>query len=100
MTYELNVDYMILRKKIKQLSELYMKLNDEVGKIAEYTGNLDIFWDGDANNAYITKTGEDLACISALMMRIRGVIKAADGVFGLYMSNEQKIRTIISEYGR
>ena len=93
---ELKVDYDVLGKRIGYLFELYLKLGEEVEKIAGYTEHMDIFWAGGANDAYMTALVTDMADIGALLLRIRGAIKAADTVFSAYMQNEAKVRMLIS----
>ena len=95
----LNVDYAKLDAALGRLSELAAALGEEIGRIAEYTANLDIFWDGDANSAYIGKTGEDLLEIDVIMMRIRNTVSAAVKVFDLYQKNEKEIKKMIGDHG-
>ncbi len=99
MTGELDVDYVLLRDRIRYLSELSERLGDEVENIAGYTERLDIFWDGDANASYMLSVADDLAVCAAIMLRIRKVIRAADEAFSVYMANEDRVRTVIEEYG-
>ena len=66
----LEIDYRLLRDKTVLLSELYMKLNEEIGKIAEYTANTDIFWNGEANEAYMAAVVKDFTDIGLFLGRI------------------------------
>lgn len=94
----LNVDYIKLDASLDRLSQLSLSLSQEIGRIAEYTTNLDIFWDGDANSAYIAKIGEDLIEIDTIMMRIRSVVKTAVKALDLYQKNEKEIKKMIGDY--
>ena len=95
----LNVDYAKLDAALGRLSEITAALGEEIGRIAEYTANLDIFWDGDANSAYIGKTAQDLLEVDVIMMRIRSTVSAAVKVFDLYQKNEKEIKKMIGDHG-
>ena len=96
--YSIYVDYTLLRNRLDRLSELVAATGEEIGKIAEYTANLDIFWDGDANSAYILRISEDLIDIDVIMMRIRETVHAAVSAFDMYQENERRISRMIGEY--
>ena len=85
---------------IEELSALYEKLNAEVAEIGKYTADLDIFWDGDANDAYNAKLGEDMLVMAKTVMSIRNTVRTADAVFELYMDNEKNVAGLIRACGR
>ena len=98
MTDELDVDYVALKKGINTLYELYLKLNGEVEHIAEYTGNLDIFWDGDANSVYMERVSQGLIDIGAMLLRIRKSIRTLNTAFSIYMAGEKEVARIVGEF--
>ena len=95
---DLRVDYTSLRDKLDRLCLIVTAINEEIAGIAEYTADLDIFWDGDANSAFIAGIGEDLLDIDAIMMRIRGTVRAAVKVLDIYQKNEKEIKRMIGDF--
>lgn len=94
----LGVDYVSLAEKIERLSGLMRQLSEEIGRIADISADLDIFWDGDANTAFIAGIGEDVTAIGIVMMRIRQTVNAVGKVFDIYMQNEKEVRRMIGDY--
>ena len=92
------MDYALLREGIRSLSELCCRLSTEVERIAGYTENMDIFWDGDANSAYMSAVSADLVEMGAVLLRIRRTVKAADNAFAAYMENEKKVSAVIADF--
>ena len=92
------VDYVSFRNGTRQLSELFMKLGKEVEAIAGYTAELDIFWDGEANKAYIGRVGQNLFAIAEITVKIRDTIRILGLVLDIYMENEKRIQRLIGEY--
>lgn len=94
---ELSVDYVSLREKMQRLSQLVVRLDAEVAKIADLTANLDIFWDGDANSVFVAAIAEDLIDTEVIMMRIRKTVKLIGNAMDIYMENEKEVKRMIEE---
>ncbi len=92
------VDYALFCNRTRQLSELFMKLGKEVEAITCYTAELDIFWDGGANKAYIGRVGQNLSAIGEITVKIRDTIRILGLVLDIYMENETRIQRLIGEY--
>ena len=97
MMTDIKADYALFREKILALSDMLIRLDREIGQIACYTEDLDIFWDGDANTAYISETGEDLVRMEAVVLCIRETVASARKAFDLYMRNEREVKKVLSD---
>lgn len=94
----LEIDYRLLRDKTVLLSELYMRLNDEIGKIAAYTENTDIFWNGEASEAYLAAAVKDITDIGLFLGRIEKTLGILRNMLEIYMKNERDVQRLIGEY--
>jgi len=94
----LEIDYRLLRDKTVQLTELYMRLNEEIGKIAGYTANTDIFWNGGANEAYMASAVKDITDIGVFLGRIGKTLEILRKMLELYIQNERKVQRLIGDY--
>lgn len=94
----LEIDYRLLRDKTVLLSELYMKLNEEIGKVAEYTANTDIFWNGEANEAYMAAVVKDITDIGLFLGRIEKTLGILRNMLEIYIKNEREVQRLIGEY--
>ena len=97
---DLSADYILMRSKRADLYRLYERLNEEVAGIGRYAADLDIFWDGAANEAFNKKLGEDLVEMGRIVMAIRERIRAFDRIFGIYMDNEKKVADLVGSFGK
>ncbi len=95
---EIGIDYIKVRAKIKRLSDLYAELAKEINRIAESSADLDIFWDGDANAAFVLGIEEDMVRTAVLLTGIRDAIRCARTVFDDYQVNERQVRMILDSY--
>ena len=93
----LRVDYPALAEKIDRLQETFIKADEQICLCAAAAEELDIFWDGDANAAFISRIGDDLADAAAVLIRIRDVIGKAGKAFDHYMKNENDVKRMIGE---
>ena len=96
---EFVADYVKIDEKVGRMFEITARIGEEIGNISAYTADLDIFWDGDANSAFITKIGEDLLEAGVILMRVRALVKAASSALDLYQKNEKEIKRMIGDYG-
>ena len=81
-----------------QLWNLYFDLSKEVDHLAEYVADLDIFWDGAANTAFMRKTGDDLVWAAAFLIRIRGNIRAVCEAVSIEAEAQKQVRSMMVEY--
>ncbi len=94
---EIRVDYCMLGKGIEDLAVIYTGIVSEIKKLEENAATLDIFWDGDADNAYFLRINRDVADIKATVKSIRVLIKSVNDVLGIYMDNESKAQRVKEE---
>ena len=89
-----------MRKKLDELSDVYRKISEETVRISEYCADLDIFWDGAANDAYMGRVGDDLISIGIIVLSIRQTITAAGKAMDIYTRNEREVSRIVSDHFR
>ena len=87
-----------MSEKIRCLFELYFALSKEVDDLADFAADLDIFWDGDANVAFMQKTGDDLVWAAALLIRIRNNIRTLCEAVLIEAEAEMQVRGMMVEY--
>ena len=95
---EIDIDYPRLSEKIIRLYELYMHLADETERLSDHIADMDIFWDGDANTAFMRHIGDDLIWIAAFMIRIRDLITLLYKAVEVYAAGEKEVQNMIEEY--
>ena len=93
----LGIDYVQMADAMERLSGKYVKLHEEVAGIAGFAQNLDIFWDGDANSAFMEKISEDMVEIGVLTSKIGENIRMLKKVFAIYSANEAQIMMMIGD---
>ncbi|MCR5672768.1 MAG: hypothetical protein K6F87_03515 [Lachnospiraceae bacterium] len=91
-------DYVTLAEKFTKLFELSVRLCGQTGVIADFAADLDIFWDGDANAAFISGIGDDLTKMGVIILKVRETVAKAVKVFELYMQNETEVKRMIGDY--
>ena len=94
------VDYYALRQNIRKLRGLYIDAGREISALADFAASLDIFWDGDANTAFMTALTRDMAEIGGIMTGLKGLISAANRAFDMYMQCEKEVKNMIGELNR
>ncbi|MBR4574118.1 MAG: hypothetical protein IKO16_04345 [Lachnospiraceae bacterium] len=93
----LTVDYVSFRNSTGQIMDLFLKIGDEVDHIVDYTKELDIFWDGEANSAYIGRVGSDITAIAEIAVKIRDTIRLLGMILDIYMENEREVQKLLGE---
>lgn len=92
---KIDIEYERLCKGIRKLAEAVIRFKAEVDKIAEYAENLDIFWDGDVNDAYRAKLGEDLVTIGLATSRILDTLRIIVDAYGIYIRAEEDVAHLL-----
>lgn len=93
----INVDYVSFKDKTAELTDLLIRLGNEMERIAEITQNMDIFWDGDANAAYVQKISEDLVKMGIIVMHIKETAGITRRALAVYMRSEAEVSRIIRD---
>jgi len=93
----LDLNLTVFGEKVKELTGIYSKISICISNLDEYVENLDIFWDGDANSAYITRVSRDLTEAAAITIRLRSAIKCIKTAVELYAANEKEVNRIMEE---
>ncbi len=97
---DLVIDYHKLRDEAGRLQDLYLRLYDEISALTDMMCNLDIFWDGDANAAFMSSCGADLAQMTVIVKRAGETIRKCDKAVSEYLKNEKEVKTMIGELKR
>ena len=92
----IRIDYVLLCDGLMRLLDLVIKLGDELETVSSLVAELDIFWDGDANSAFISRIGGDLVEAAAVMLKIRETVRCLDRAVDVYMKNEKEIADIVA----
>lgn len=93
----IEIDYVQLREKCARLTELNLRLGEEVGEIAGYAKNADIFWDGDANNAYMKSIVGDIADMGLYLKKIGLTVGVLRKTLEMYIKNEREVQRLIGD---
>lgn len=91
------VDYVQLMDRARNLYELLSITIDYMGELNDVVKDLDIFWEGEANDEFITAIGEDIAKASVLLDRLRQIIRLIVTAFDEYQETEKVISQMIKE---
>lgn len=90
-----SADYVQFKNRLERLSECLIRVENNVREITDATENLDIFWDGDANGAFVMAINEDIAYIEAVLMKIRKYIDLLNTAYKEYQEAEKVINIIV-----
>ncbi len=90
----IKIEYAGFAKGLNRLPQICLLIFDEVGKIADYTANCDIFWDGDVNAAYNASLGQDLIEMGLIAKRIRQAANDLIAAYEIYARTERDILRI------
>ncbi len=97
---EMAVDYHKLLDEVGRLGELYLRIYDEISALTDIALSLDIFWDGDANAAFMGSCGADLAEIGVVVKHAGETIRKCDRALEMYLQNEKEVKLMIGEMKR
>lgn len=89
------VNYEILLAKLKELRSQCVEIEKNVKLLIEYTQKIDIFWDGDANEVFVTGINEDIAIAETTVLGIRNRLNELTDIIISYQSTESVIRQIV-----
>lgn len=93
-----SINYMIISKRLKEVGEHINLLTKELSKLAVYVENLDIFWDGDANNAYKIRVFRDINRLSESMAEVVELMELCDSALKSYQDTEKVISQMIGGF--
>ena len=93
----LSVDYMALMNRAKELAKHIDMVEGNIKDLNDVTKDLNIFWDGEANNEFVVAIGEDVAKTVVLLGVIRQTIKLIIMAINEYQTTEKVIKQIIEE---
>lgn len=93
----LSVDYMALMNRAKELAKHIDTVEGNIKDLNDVTKDLNIFWDGEANNEFVVAIGEDVAKTVVLLGVIRQTIKLIIMAINEYQTTEKVIKQIIEE---
>ena len=77
------------------MAGIYSKLTEKIGRLTDHSKDLDIFWDGDANTAFMAALGSDIANALVILVKLRMTLKLVADALEIYSSNEREVQRII-----
>lgn len=81
------------------MAAIYSKLTEEMGRLNDCSKDLDIFWDGEANTAFISALGRDIADAMIIIMKLRETCRLVTQALEIYLSNEKEVQRMIGTKG-
>ncbi|MDO4965680.1 MAG: hypothetical protein Q4E51_03145 [Lachnospiraceae bacterium] len=91
------VDYRLLSKELDRLSEIVIKINEELSIMQQNASNLNIYWDGEANAEFILNFNASIYDARLLLEKLKKCNSFLSYALSRYQSSEMKISEIISE---
>ena len=73
-------------------------LKDELKSLTDYVENLDIFWDGDANEAYKVRIYAQLYKMNETLNEFTEVCKETEGAIRAYQETEKVVGQLIAGF--
>ena len=92
------INYVIFSKRLKEAGNRLFSLSQEISGLAEYVRNLDIFWNGDANNAYRIKVFGDIARMGECIEEVIELVTLCDEAVKAYQETEKVIAQMIGGF--
>ena len=100
MMSKIDIEYALLADGIRRFGNAAVRIRTEVLKIAENTENMDIFWDGEANEAYRRSLGEDLVAMGLVVSDLLDTVRILVNAYGIYLRAEEEIASQLKEKNR
>ena len=91
MMSKIDIEYTGFADGIRRFGDTAVRIRTEVLKIAEYAENMDIFWDGKANDAYRVRLGEDLIAMGVIVSNTLDTVRVLVNAYGIYLRAEEDI---------
>lgn len=91
MMSKIDIEYAGFSDGIRRFGDAAVRIRTEVLKMAEYAENMDIFWDGKANDAYRGSLGEDLIAMGVIVSNILETVRVLVNAYGIYLRAEEDI---------
>lgn len=90
-------DYKAMSKELGRLSEIIGSVKEELSGMRECAGNLDLYWDGEANAQFILKVNEGVYNAEIILEKLRRAGYFLSYALSRYQSSEKEILRIIQE---
>lgn len=93
-----SINYALVRMRLKEVSRGINEVAGNLGKLTGYVENLDIFWDGDASEAFKNRVFSDIIKMQEVLERFTGLMKLCDEALLAYQDTEKVIQQLIGGY--
>lgn len=93
-----SINYVIFQKRLHEVAAHLNSLGKEINSLTEYVENLDIFWDGDANNAYKIRVYSDIDKMNACIENTYELMKMCDEAVANYQETEKVVMQMIGGF--
>lgn len=93
-----SINYALIRVRLKKVSEGINMTVNKLEELSEYIKNLDIFWDGDASEAYKIRVYCDIEALMETVREFAKLMELCDEALIMYQDNEKVIKQLIGGF--
>ena len=93
----ISADYVGMLKEADELTNCRKKLGDEIRRLKYVMNDLDIFWDGEANEEFHLTLNEDFAVMETLLFGIKISSNLLKQAVSDYVDTENEINMLIGD---
>lgn len=94
-----SINYVLINMKLREIGDHINAFSEEIRKLTEYAENLDIFWDGDANDAYKIRLYGDIGWMMSTVSKVTELMEMCDKALTSYQETEKVIQQMIGGFG-
>lgn len=87
-------DYKALHMGVNDLSQKCRQVEIIIYDLAEVAADLDIFWSGEANDAYITRVNRDLIMANTTVTEVIEIVRSLAKALEEYQENEKVVNRL------
>lgn len=88
-------DYAAMARELNKFIEIARKIKKELSSMQKCAGNLDVFWDGEANAEFILKVNSGIYSANLLLEKIRRFGTFLSYALSRYQASEKEISELI-----
>lgn len=88
-------EYTVMAKNLERLVDLSRSIKEELSKMQDTAGNLDIFWDGEANAEFLLNFNSGMLSACLLLEKIKRFGTFLSYAISRYQASEKEISELI-----
>lgn len=88
-------DYASMARELNKLIDIARKIKTELSSMQKYAGNLDVFWDGEANAEFILNVNTGIHSANLLLEKIKRFGTFLSYALSRYQASEKEISDLI-----